>query len=297
MPPVLLEREDQLARLGRTIDAASSDGAGSLVLISGAAGIGKTALLQAAREMAEQAGMQVLRARASDLEQEFAFGVVRQLFEGPLDRADPDRRPALFRGAAALASPLFDLAPVAAAGGRYVESAAGGRPAGDLSFTLVHGLYWLTANLAELGPVMIAVDDAHWADPSSLRFLAYLSARCEELGVIVALTARDGEPGATGEVLAALRNEPRAVIVAPGSLSADAVATLVRSALGDQADPAFCSACAQASAGNPFLLRELVSVLEAERVEPAAANAARVQGVRPEAVSHAVVARLARLGG
>ena len=115
--------------------------------------------------------------------------------------------------------------------------------------------------------------------------------------MIVALTARDGEPGATGEVLAALRNEPRAVIVAPDSLSDDAVATLVRSALGDQADPAFCSACAQASAGNPFLLRELVSVLKAERVEPVAANAARVQGVRPEAVSHAVVARLARLGG
>ena len=121
---MLLEREDQLARLRRSIDEASADGAGSLVLISGAAGIGKTALLQAAREMAEQAGMQVLRARASDLEQEFAFGVVRQLFEGPLDRADPDRRPVLFRGAAALASPLFDLAPVAAAGGRYVEALA-----------------------------------------------------------------------------------------------------------------------------------------------------------------------------
>jgi DNA-binding CsgD family transcriptional regulator len=301
--PVLLEREDQLTRLRRSIGEASADGAGSLVLISGAAGIGKTALLQAAREMADRAGMQVLRARASDLEQEFAFGVVRQLFEGPLDRADPELRPALFRGAAALASPLFDLAPVAAAGGRYVEGAgasggaAGGRPAGDLSFTLVHGLYWLTANLAELGAVMIAVDDAHWADASSLRFLAYLSARCEELGVMVALTARDGEPGATGEVLAAMRNEPRAVTVTPDSLSDDAVATLVRSALGDQADPGFCSACAQASAGNPFLLRELVSVLEAERVEPIAANAARVQGVRPEAVSHAVVARLARLGG
>ena len=98
--------------------------------------------------------MQVLRARASDLEQEFAFGVVRQLFEGPLDRADPETRPSLFRGAAALASPLFDLAPVAAAGGRYIEDSgsaaatAGGRPAGDLSFTLVHGLYWLTNNLS-----------------------------------------------------------------------------------------------------------------------------------------------------
>ena len=126
--------------------------------------------------------------------------MVRQLFEGPLDRADPETRPSLFRGAAALASPLFDLAPVAAAGGRYIEARsaapplAAGRPAGDLSFTLVHGLYWLTNNLAELGPVMIAVDDAHWADASSLAVPGLPErARCEELGVLVALTAREGE--------------------------------------------------------------------------------------------------------
>jgi energy-coupling factor transporter ATP-binding protein EcfA2 len=300
--PVLLEREAQLERLSDSIRTSVADRTGRLVMISGPAGLGKTALLQATRELAEQAGMQVLRARASDLEQEFAFGVVRQLFEGPLDRVDPATRPSLFRGAAALASPLFDLAPVAAAGGRYVEDSgdavatAGGRPPGDLSFTLVHGLYWLTNNLTEIGPVMIAVDDAHWADASSLRFLAYLSARCEELSVLVVLTAREGEPTPSREVLSTLRNEPGVILVMPDSLSDAAAGKLVKSMLGANADAEFCSACAHASAGNPFLLRELIRVLDAEHVEPIAANAARVQAVRPDAVSHAVVARLARLG-
>jgi DNA-binding CsgD family transcriptional regulator len=300
---VLLERERQLERLRQRI-AATVAGTGGVVLIEGPAGIGKTALLQAARGIAHDAGMQVLRARSSDLEQEFAFGVVRQLFEGLLARADQSDRPALFSGAAALASPLFDLAPVAAAGARYVEQPnqapapnGDGRPPSDLSFTLVHGLYWLTANLAERGAVMIAVDDAHWADLSSLRFLAYLGARCEELGVLVVLTAREGEPTAAREVIAALRNEPGAVILHPGSLSEQAVASLVRSSLGEHADATFCSACAHASAGNPFLLRELIAELEAERVEPVPASAARVEGVRPGSVSHAVVARLVRLGG
>jgi DNA-binding CsgD family transcriptional regulator len=300
---VLLERVHHVERLRRNI-AAAANGTGSVVLIEGPAGIGKTALLQAARGIAEQTGMQVLRARSSELEQEFAFGVVRQLFEGLLSRADQAAHETLFSGAAALASPLFDLAPVAAAGGRYIKqpgssapAAAAGLPASDLSFTLVHGLYWLTANLAERGPVMIAVDDGHWADASSLRFLAYLAARCEELGVLVAVTAREGEPTAAREVIAALRSEPRATVVAPESLSDAAVASVVRSALGEHADPAFCSACAHASAGNPFLLRELISELEAEQVEPVAASAARVQGVRPSSVSHAAVARLARLGG
>jgi hypothetical protein len=143
---------------------------------------------------------------------------------------------------------------------------------------------------------MVAVDDAHGADVSSLRFLAYLGARCAELGVLVALTAREGEPSPAREVIATLRYEPGALLLSPESLSQDAVASLVRSALGEDADATFCSACAQASGGNPFLLHELITELQAERVEPGRASAARVEKVRPESVSHAVVARLVRLG-
>ncbi len=283
---VLLEREPELARLREAIAGAGA-GAGGLVLIEGPAGIGKTVLLDAARGIAEQTGMRVLRARAGELEEEFAFGVVRQLFEGVLARAGASGRAALLQGAAALAGSLFEPAPAARAGGRR---------AADVGFSLVHGAYWLTANLAEEGPVMIALDDAHWADAPSLRFLAYLSARCQELAVLLVVTLRSGEPAAAQELLGALRSDPRAVLIKPGSLSERAVATLVRSALGERADPEFCAACAHASAGNPFLLRELIAELGAERVEPLAASAAHVEGVRPDSVSRAVVARLSRLG-
>src|SRR5438067_8502154 len=268
----LLEREPELAGLRDAIDEACS-GTGRVVLLEGPAGIGKTALLRAARDMSVQADMRLLRARASDVEQEFEFGVVRQLFEGPLAHTDAAERESLYQGAAELASPLFG------------PSAGDGRSAPDLSFTLVHGLYWLTANLAETGPVMIAVDDAHWADPSSLRFLSYLGARCEELPVLVVATVRAGELTAAQELLSSLRGDPRTTVIEPHSLSEEAVTTLIRQALGERADPRFCSACAQASAGNPFLLQELLAELEAERVEPVAASAARVEGVRPDSVS------------
>ena len=82
-------------------------------MIGGPAGIGKTALLQAAAGMAEEAGVRVLRARGSDLEQEFAFGVVRQLFEARWLRAARREREALLQGAAALAGPLFESGPPA----------------------------------------------------------------------------------------------------------------------------------------------------------------------------------------
>ncbi len=318
---ILLEREPELRRMQEGIRHAGT-GAGGLVVIGGPAGIGKTALLQAAGDMAERAGVRVLRARGSDLEQEFAFGVVRQLFEAPLARAGPEGRAALLQGGAALARQLFEPGPAEpvgpghgprsrpATGDRIGSPANGGAPTGpgssaargpqapaDRRFTLVHSLYRLTSNISTTGPVALVVDDCHWADPPSLRFLAYVSARCDELGVLVIVTVRDGEPSAVQELLVALRADPRAILIEPASLSPDAVATLVRSALGAHADADFCAACARASAGNPFLVRELIAELATEQVEPVASSAARVESVRPDSVSRAVLARLNRLGG
>jgi len=300
---MLLEREPELRRMQRAIRDTGA-GAGGLVVIAGPAGIGKTALLQAAAGMAEQAGVRVLRARGSDIEQEFAFGVVRQLFEGPLARVGAQQHEALLRGAAALAGPLFETTPAAPEPGPVDSSPApptdsvelGSAPPADRRFTLVHSLYRLTSNISSTGPVALVVDDCHWADAPSLRFLAYVSARCDELGVLVIVTVRDGEPSAVQDLLFALRADPRAILIEPASLSADAVTTLVRSALGPHADADFCAACARASAGNPFLVRELIAELETEHIEPVGASAMRVESVRPESVSRAVLARLNRLG-
>ena len=297
---MLLERDRELNRLRDAVRRAAG-GAGGLVVIGGPAGIGKTALLRAAGAMAEEAGMRTLRARGSDLEQEFAFGLVRQLFEGPLASVGADERAALLAGAAALAGPLFEPgptpepAPSLATPAPELSGEDATQPA-DRRFTLVHSLYWLTSNLSRAAPIAFVVDDCHWADAPSMRFLAYITARSEQLGALVILTVRDGEPSIAQELLVALRADPRATTIEPASLSDEAVGTLVRCALGPEADPEFCAACARASAGNPFLVRELIAELEVERVEPVAANLARVETVRIESVSRAVVARLNRLG-
>lgn len=284
---VLLEREPELERIGAAIWRASA-GSGGLVVIGGPAGIGKTALMRAARDMAEESGMRVLRARGSDLEQEFAFGVVRQLFEGPLARADPEERASLLDGAAELAGPLFYPGPTPAVAARAAPA--------DRRFTLVHSLYWLTANLSRVDPVALVVDDCHWADAPSLRFLAYVAARRDDLGALLIVTVRDGEPSTAQELLASLRSDVHATLIEPASLSEDAVATLVRSRLGPHAEPEFCAGCARASAGNPFLVRELIAELENEQIAPVAASLSRVENVRIQSVSRGVVARLNRLG-
>ena len=67
---------------------------------------------------------------------------------------------------------------------------------GDASFAALHGLYWLTVNLAGGRPLLLAIDDLHWADRPSLRFLAYLARRLEGLPVLVAASLR-GRPSRT----------------------------------------------------------------------------------------------------
>src|SRR5215213_2650938 len=127
--PTVRERERELSAFEAAATEAAR-GEGSVLLLEGPAGIGKTALLREARERAAAAGLTVLRATASPLERDFPFGVVRQLLDPVLAGADESERARLLSGAAARAEVIFapDAPPL--------ESA-------DPSHVLLHGVYWL----------------------------------------------------------------------------------------------------------------------------------------------------------
>src|SRR6059058_1217813 len=105
-PLRLLEREAELAALDAML-AAARGGDGRLVVVEGSAGIGKTRLLAEVRALAQAGEFGVLSARGGELEGEFAFGIVRQLFEAPLAAATPELRAELLSGAAGLSGPLL----------------------------------------------------------------------------------------------------------------------------------------------------------------------------------------------
>ena len=129
----LREREREVAAVRELLD-----GRGRMLLLEGRAGIGKTSLIEVACSRAAELGGEVLRARGSELESGFAFGVVRQLFERRLAGAGQGERAALLAGPAAAARPLL--------AGELVA-----QPAGDSSFAVLHGLYWLVVNLSASG--------------------------------------------------------------------------------------------------------------------------------------------------
>src|SRR5215211_7317153 len=106
--PALLEREAELDELQTALEDARR-GVGRLVVVEGAAGIGKTRLLESARETAERIGMRALAARSTELERDFPFALVRQLFEPTMHGASAAERHALLDEPARLAGPIVGI--------------------------------------------------------------------------------------------------------------------------------------------------------------------------------------------
>ena len=282
----LHEREAELAALSAALAQAQA-GTGRLVIIEGSAGIGKSCLLGAARVMATALGMAVLTARGTDLERDAPFGVATELLGGTVASASGEERGRLLAGQASLAAGLFDPSV----------------PLADDPSALPRGLYRLTVNAAAGWPgdgdgragLLIAVDDAQWADRPSLSYLAYLAARIDELPAVLAVATRPAEQPGSRPAVDWLRDRPGGLLLRPRELSPQAVAQMVRAGFPG-AGPAFSQACAEVTGGNPFLVTELVRALDAEGVTPDDGGVGRVRSLVPDSVLRSVLARLTRLG-
>ena len=207
------------------------------------------------------------------MEREFALGVVLQLLAPAIEPLTDVERDRAFAGAAGLARPLFEEVPDRAA-------------AEDRLFARFHGLHWLCARLADERPLALLVDDAHWADELSLRFLAYLAARIEEIPACAIVAVRTGE--ATPGALAELIEHAPSVVLRPPPLTPAAVAELVRGRLGETTADEVCAECARTTAGNPLLARQLIGALE----DGACIDAGAIAAIGPPSVARFVTGRL-----
>jgi DNA-binding CsgD family transcriptional regulator len=284
----LLEREHEVERVGAALYAAV-DGDGTALIIEGAAGMGKSRLLEAARREASELGVRVLSARATALEQGYPFGLMRQLFERPLTEADSAERGRWLAGAAALAADVLTGAP--AAGPRAPPAGAAG---GDPGYAWQHGLYWLASNLAADSPLALLVDDLQWCDAPSAGALAFIARRLEGQPLTVILATRPLDPALAPEA-ATLVPDPGTELLRLSPLTEVAVGALVAARLSAEPDDRFVRACLEVTGGNPFLLGELLSEVAARGVQPTAAAAGRIDGIVPRGIANGVLLRLARL--
>ncbi len=229
----LLERADALATLEEALDEASA-GRGRVVVVSGEAGIGKTALVGAFVAAAEQRA-RVLVGSCDDL------SVQRPL------------------------APLHDLV------GSVSPDLDAAIRAGDQRLD-VHRLLAVELDRPPR-PVMLVLEDLHWADDATLDALTYVVRRVPSLPGLIVLTVRssDAAPDHPLHALLGAAPAPATEHIALAPLSEAAVETLMG---GDGAG------VHALTGGNPFYVSELIAYGDAGGVPPTVANAVRGRASR-----------------
>ncbi len=253
----LYDRAAELAIIQDAV-AASVAGDGGFIAFEGPAGMGKSRLLSEAAVLSGVAGSLVRTARASELERAHSYGLVRQLFDPLLMAADNDQRSRWLNGTASQATAVIGPESLAT------------QPVGD--FAVLHGLYWLTVNLCQDGPLTLICDDLHWADEPSLRFLAYLLPRLGELPAAVFAGLRPATVDDSSPLLDMIVSDPACVTVRPGPLSVASTSALIEAMLDSTPDGDFIATCHTASRGNPLLLLECAEAAKQQGFSPTSAN-------------------------
>jgi DNA-binding CsgD family transcriptional regulator len=247
----LVNRELEISALSALLQDARAR-SGGIALLEGSVGIGKSLLLRSLASAPHIEGLRVLEARCDALERDFPFGVVRQLFEPLLATLDGPQLARLLAGSARTAAQALSSEALQGNVMPLTE---------DVSYAVLHGLYWFTCNLADEAPIVIVVDDAHCADLASLRFLTHLARRIEGLPILLALSRRTGDEATDAALLDDIAGQPLCRILRPGPLTADGVAHLVKTVFDHEADDEFHDACLAITGGNPLLVHSLLTVL------------------------------------
>jgi DNA-binding CsgD family transcriptional regulator len=163
-------------------------------------------------------------------------------------------------------------------------------------FAIVHGLYWLAANVALQRPTLLVIDDLHWADSPSLRWLLYLTRRLEGVPLLVVAGTRPPEgEGHDPMLVAELIADPEAAAIRPEPLGRASIAVLARERHGLEPDEAFCAALQTATGGNPLFVGAVLDAVAREGTSPTAEHTGRLLEIGAQGVSRVVGLRLGRL--
>jgi DNA-binding CsgD family transcriptional regulator len=237
----LIERDGELETLAVAL-ARLEDRVGGVVTIKAPAGLGKTTLVERATARAAEAGYRVRGAAPGPQERHFAYGVMRTLLEAPLHDADESERARLLDGAAAQAGDLL---------------LGGTLPGTHATTSIAHSILWLCAALTDgTAPMMLVIDDGHWADRPSLEVISYLARRVCDVPVLIVLAFRPDVPDAASDLLTLIGDGRFTQSLTLRPLTAAGSAELMRRS-APAAPIDVCRRCHDAAHGNPWLVGEL----------------------------------------
>src|SRR5258705_1905546 len=225
-------RAGELTVIGALISAVAQ-GRGGVLVIEGPPGIGKSRMLTEVLGRADKAGVRSLFGEAFEYQQSVPFF---SLFMATL-RADP---------------PVGDAEAVRRLGG-----------SADLRYWVVHDLADAIHAAAAQTPLVILLEDIHWADNGTLLALRSLATVRPDVAVLWVLTARTGAGGPAMQETLSVLHRADATFLRLAAIAPDAVADMVQDAVRAKADVSLLNLAAKAH-GNPFLVSELVGGLGEE---------------------------------
>ncbi|MGW5352835.1 helix-turn-helix transcriptional regulator [Streptomyces sp. NPDC004031] len=288
---LLLEREAETAALESLLSdltgaaqGAEAAGTGGLLAFAGPAGLGKTTLLGEVRRRAAARGCTVLSARGGEHEQGVAFQVVRHLLQ-PLLATSTEAEHRRTLGS------WYDIVAPA------VGLVAGASDSAPDPQGVRDGLDWIVTRFAvQHAPLVLMLDDAHWADAESLAWLTGFAPRVTELPMLLVVAYRPDElphdAAAFGRL--AERHGSRTLDLAP--LTPGAVGRIVRDTLGEDADEAFCRETWAVTGGNPFEAVELAARVADRGLKPQSVHMPELREMASAVKGGGLVERLERMG-
>jgi tetratricopeptide (TPR) repeat protein len=282
----LWERDAELDAVIRAVESlrADSSSSGSLLVFRGEAGFGKTALLAETRRIAERHGCTVWSARGGETLRSVPFNVVRQLLQPALLSLMPEEAREYLGDWYDIAGPALGIAE------------PGDRQADPQGVT--EGLVAAVRRLARRDwPLVLLIDDAHWADQETLRWLAAFAERLDDLSVLVVVARRPGEvTGESARLLDAVAAAAGRPVTTLNALTPQATAGLTRATLGEHADAPFCREVWAVTDGNPYETVELLAKVRDSGLEPTESAAVELRALNRAARGGGLVARLEELG-
>lgn len=259
MREALVGRSSELELLTELLTA-TSRGEGSIALVEGEPGIGKTRLVQEAIRFARTLSLAVHSATAEELERDRPFGLVADALELRPSAGDPDRA----RIGRLLVPPDED---------RGASAASSSNP--DLRFAIVESIVGLVDRLASDAPMALILEDVHWADPSTLLTLHRLVGSTAGLPVSILLSCRPVPRSPELDRLLARAHERGGVHLDLPAMQAEEVAELTRQHVGAEAGHRLLELVSR-TGGNPLFVSELMNALQMEGLVEISAGRAEI---------------------
>ena len=289
--PTSVGREEPLQSLLERLERAAL-GEGRVLLLGGDAGVGKSRLVRDLKNEATMRQVRVIEGRCSSTESSVPYAPLMDALRFRIAKGEGEAVARMLGPLRAVLAPLFP---------QLEGSADASEPSPDRSHDRPFELIFrVLERLASDDPMLLILEDVHWADQTSLELLHHLAHRATSFKMLLVATYRSDELHAAHplrRLLGSLARDRAGEEVRLQPLDREETAEMLRCMLNAEPDPAFSAAIFRRSEGNPFFVEELVSVLVRDgMVEPNAEAATALERTRlPSTVSEAVLARVTPL--